>query len=34
MESTIAGREDEVNPFFRPVSQRQRSLICILSAIA
>jgi len=30
----IAGREDEINPFFRPVSQRRRSLICILSAIA
>jgi hypothetical protein len=29
-----AGREDEINPFFRPVSQRRRSLICILSAVA
>jgi hypothetical protein len=28
------GREDEINPFFRSVSQRRRSLICILSAIA
>jgi hypothetical protein len=25
----IAGREDEINPFFRSVSQRRRSLICI-----
>jgi hypothetical protein len=30
----LAGREDEINPFFRPVSQRRRSLICILSAKA
>ena len=30
----IAGREDEINPFFRSVSQRRRSLIRILSAIA
>ena len=30
----IAGREDEINPFSRSVLQRQRSLICILSAIA
>jgi hypothetical protein len=28
----IAGREDEINPFLRPVSQRRRSLTCILSA--
>ena len=25
----FAGREDELNPFFRSVSQRRRSLICI-----
>lgn len=30
----IARRGDEINPFFRPVSQRRRSLICILSANA
>ena len=28
-EERIAGREDEIDPFFRSVSQRRRSLICI-----
>jgi hypothetical protein len=28
-EERIAGREDEINPFFRSVSQRRRNLICI-----
>ena len=27
-------REEKINPFVRPVSQRQRSLICILSVMA
>jgi hypothetical protein len=27
-------REEKMNPFFRPVSQKRRSLICILNAIA